>query len=79
MKQPVTDLFGEVPITVADLRAWLVAVVKMDPDSARARHYLRAWAVPDKVRAAKLAGTFDALTAPRPLRIGDFWDRFTWG
>lgn len=72
------DLFGEVVITLDDLRAWLVAVPRIDPDGPRALHYVRSYAVPDKVRQAKLSGTFDALTAPRDTPAAHWWARFHW-
>lgn len=66
---PALDLFGEVPITHDDLRAWVAAVPRIDPDSWRFDWYLKNWNVVDKVRAAKLAGTFEAAISP-PMRRG---------
>lgn len=68
MRESVTDLFGEVPVTEADVRLWLLAVPRIDPDSPRAAHYVRGWNVPDKIRAAKLSGWFDTLDPTPPER-----------
>lgn len=54
MHQPAQDLFGEVPITVPELRAWLLEVPGIDPDSPRAQHYLRAYNVTEKIARIKL-------------------------
>lgn len=61
-QNPALDLFGEVPITLDDLRAWVAAVAGIPADSWRWAWYVDNWNVADKVRAAKLAGTFDAMT-----------------
>lgn len=55
------DLFGEVPITWEDVFAWLEAVPGIPRDSPRAAWYIQGWNVVDKIRAAKLAGEFDAI------------------
>lgn len=63
-KRPALDLFGEVPCTWSDVAAWCVAVAGIAPGSPRFVSYARGWNVPDKVRAAKLAGTYlDTLRA----------------
>ncbi|MDR5739485.1 hypothetical protein [Caballeronia sp. LZ016] len=55
------DLFGEVIVTADDIRQWVCAVAPAFCSSERAfDHYVRAWRVADKVRAAKLDGTFDS-------------------
>lgn len=55
------DLFGEVIVTADDIAQWVCAVAPAFCSSERAfEHYVRCWHVADKVRAAKLAGTFDA-------------------
>lgn len=58
------DLFGEIPVTEDDMRAWVAAVSPrwLYPERSY-RSYVRGWNVADKVRAAKLAGTFDAITS----------------
>ncbi|MCM2250853.1 MAG: hypothetical protein NDJ19_00700 [Ramlibacter sp.] len=73
-----TDLFGQVIVTISDVRAWLAAVPRIDPDGPRAEHYARAWHVVDKITRAKLAGHFDALTAPRAAAPAHWWLRFRW-
>ena len=55
------DLFGEVPITVDDLHAWVAAVAPgFSLSASRCRYYIERWNVAEKVRRAKLDGTFDA-------------------
>lgn len=73
------DLFGQVPVTVQDVESWLRAVPRIDPHSPRAAHYVRAYDVPAKIAAAKLAGTFESITAPREPPPGHWWARFHWG
>lgn len=60
------DLFGEIPVTEDDVFDWVAAVAPrwLEPERSF-RGYVRAYNVPDKIRAAKLAGTFDAITANR--------------
>lgn len=77
MRPHVLDLFGEVPVTTHDVDAWLLAVPRIDPKSRQAAHYITGWSVVEKIKAAKLAGTFDAITAPPPSRPG-WWHRFKW-
>ena len=60
--RPPFDLFGEIPVTWPEVAAWTIAVAGIAPDSWRFPHYVRGWNVPEKVRAAKLAGTFDQVT-----------------
>ncbi len=72
------DLFGEVVITVPDVRAWLAAVPRIDPDSPRAEHYVRGWDVVGKIARAKREGWFDQVTAPREPPPGHWWLRFHW-
>jgi hypothetical protein len=62
------DLFGEVQITHADIRSWVAAVSPrwLFPPRSYAR-YVKDWQVSDKVRAAKIAGTFDAITQKKPV------------
>lgn len=71
------DLFGEVPVTTLDIEAWLRAVPRIDPSSRHAADYVKSWGVVEKIKAAKLAGTFEAITAPCP-RAGAWWERFSW-
>lgn len=79
MRQPARDLFGEIPVTAVEVAAWLIAVPKIDPGSPRAAAYVRAYAVPEKIAAAKEAGTFEQITALREPPPGHWWRRFRWG
>ncbi|MDR5797427.1 MULTISPECIES: hypothetical protein [unclassified Caballeronia] len=55
------DLFGEVVVTYDDLFSWVEAVAPAFTSSTRAfEHYVHAWSVADKVRDAKLRGTFES-------------------
>ncbi len=75
---PTFDLFGQVPVTWPDVVAWCVAVAGLRADSPRLGYYARFWNVPDKVRAAKIAGTFDADISPPsangPARLARLFD-----
>ncbi|RQP43157.1 hypothetical protein [Burkholderia ubonensis] len=55
------DLFGEVIVTQDEVVSWVAALAPsyMATERSFAR-YVRLWDVAGKVRAAKLAGTFDA-------------------
>jgi hypothetical protein len=54
------DLFGEVPVTHDDVRAWVCAIAPAWTSSERSyAFYVSRWNVADKVRTAKLAGTFE--------------------
>lgn len=78
MKAPMDNLFGDVVVTLADIDAWLVAVPRIDPRSKRAAHYITAYNVVGKIKAAKLSGTFDD-TVSRPPELSPWWwDRFSW-
>lgn len=80
MSPHVYDLFGEIIITHQDISAWLQAVPRIDPQSPRAAHYVRSYAVVDKIGAAKLSGRFDAIVAPRIIEVHSavWWDRMCW-
>lgn len=52
------DLFGEIPVTLADLDAWCDQIGKHWPCEWRKDWYIQNWNVADKVRAAKLSGEF---------------------
>ena len=71
------DLFGEVPVTIADVDAWLRAVPRIEPDSPRAAWYVAAWSVPDKIRAAKRRGDFDSIVNSTP-ESPFWWKRLRW-
>jgi hypothetical protein len=64
MRPALYDLFGEVPVTRADVALWLECVPHIDPCSPRAEWYVKGWDVPSKIRQAKLSGRFDKLKRP---------------
>ncbi len=78
MRPRLRDLFGQIIVTVLDLRAWLIAVPRMDPDSHRCAWYIRAYDVVAKIRAAKAAGTFDDLVQEVAQPPAYWWHRFNW-
>lgn len=78
MRPRLRDLFGQIIVTIQDVRDWLRAVPKIDPDSHRAAHYVKAYSVVDKIRQAKKSGTFDALVTDPPAPVGYWWHRFNW-
>lgn len=54
------DLFGEIPVTEPEIIAWVNAVAPRWNSPPRSFHnYVRGWSVVDKIKAAKLRGTFD--------------------
>lgn len=53
-----TDLFGEVPVTAADLNTWCDHLNKHWPTEWRRDWYIENWNVADKVRQSKLSGEF---------------------
>lgn len=65
LRQPALDLFGEVPVTEDDLEAWVAAISPVHLSERLFAHYVRRYNVPDKIRAAKLRGEFESLTAAR--------------
>lgn len=77
MRPHVTDFFGEVPVSFADVRAWLLAVPRLDPQSPRAPAYVRDWGVVEKIKRAKLDGSFDKIVR-RNEREDRWWHRFHW-
>lgn len=55
------DLFGQVVVTYEDLELWVSAIAPgFAINEQRMAYYVLHWNVADKVRRAKLAGTFDA-------------------
>lgn len=66
MRPLARDLFGEIPVTLDELLAWMLAVPGLAPTSPRFAWYVRGWNVIDKIRAAKEAGTFDAIVSEPP-------------
>ena len=51
------DLFGEVPVTWCEVYAWC-GQLRISQTPWRLDWYIHNWNVIDKVRRAKLAGTF---------------------
>ena len=63
-KNPALDLFGEVPVTWDEVYLWCEMVAGIPRDSWRLPVYVKGWDVPNKIRAAKLAGTYEATITP---------------
>jgi len=66
LKQPPVDLFGSVAITEDDLWNWVASVSPVHLHERGFALYVARYDVAGKVAKAKLAGTFDALTARTP-------------
>lgn len=49
------DLFGEIPVTAADVRLWL-RHIGMESRSRRSDWYIKAYNVVEKIKEAKLRG-----------------------
>lgn len=47
-------------VTKADVRRWLITVVRMDPNGFRADAYVKAYNVREKIRREKVAATANA-------------------
>lgn len=58
---PPFDLFGEVPVSWDEADKWCLAVAGLKPDSWRCPYYIQYWNVVEKIRRAKIAGTFDLI------------------
>lgn len=63
MRPAPIDLFGEIPVTLDELLAWMLAVPGIAPDSPRFGYYVRGYDVIGKIRQAKASGTFEAAIA----------------
>lgn len=66
LRQPPQDLFGEVVVTEDDLIAWVRSVSPVHLTERLFRRYVKNYSVADKVRAAKLQGRFEFITAHTP-------------
>ena len=55
------DLFGEVPVTIRDVELWLDRIVNFRGSALRVAYYVLNWNVVDKIRAAKLDGSWQGL------------------
>jgi hypothetical protein len=68
--RPARDLFGEIPVTWPEVWLWVETVPHIPRESWRAAYYLKCWNVPDKIRAAKLNGTYqETMTNPNSRHI----------
>lgn len=65
MLPPLLDLFGEIPVTRDDVDTWLDVVPAYPRTSWRRENYAASWNVPEKVRAAKAAGTWPEIEKAR--------------
>ena len=66
MFEPVSDLFGEIPVTESEVFDWVAAVAPAYLSSDQAfRFYVSAWNVPDKIRRFKQLGKFDSIIATK--------------
>lgn len=65
LRQSVLDLFGEVPVTEADLYDWVAAVSPVHLTERGFDHYVRRYDVAGKIRVAKLRGAFESICARR--------------
>lgn len=63
MRPQPFDLFGEIPVKLEELLAWMLAVPGIPPGSPRFAYYVRGWNVIEKIRQAKAAGNFDEIVA----------------
>lgn len=61
------DLFGEIPVTVAECLQWVEAVAPRWACSSpeKMARYILAWNVPEKVARAKEQGDFQAIVEAR--------------
>ena len=50
------DLFGQIAVSQADVELWVQAVCRLPVDSWRVAWYVKAYAVIEKIAAAKAAG-----------------------
>ncbi len=66
LRQPPVDLFGEVVVTDDDIYDWVASVSPVHLSERGYALYVARYAVADKVRVAKLAGRFEAITSHRP-------------
>lgn len=54
LRPQVTDLFGEIPVSLDDVEIWLDHLPRLrDATDARRKYYARAWNVVDKIKWAK--------------------------
>lgn len=63
MRPSPTDLFGEIPVTLDEVLAWMLAVPGIPPDSPRFGRYVCTYDVPGKIAREKLAGTLEEALA----------------
>lgn len=78
MQPQIYDLFGQIPVYLHYIEAWLWSVPRISPDSPRAPAYIRGYDVIGKIQAAKLRGDFDQVVRPRPAPPAHWWLRWHW-
>lgn len=65
----LVDLFNEIPVSQPEIDAWLREVARLDPASPRSAWYVKAYNVPDKIRAEKARqAALNAFCGPLPRR-----------
>lgn len=53
------DLFGEIPVLLSEIEAWLTLVPRLSHNQhLRRKSYLQGWNVVKKIQQAKLSGSF---------------------
>ena len=63
LKHPIKDLFGDVIVTRDEVEQWVDVVARVPRSSPRREYYIMNWDVAGKIKAAKLAGKFEAIIA----------------
>ncbi len=61
LRQPVRDLFGEIPVTEDDLYDWVASIAPLHLSKRSFANYVRGYDVANKVRWAKEQGRFEGI------------------
>jgi hypothetical protein len=71
------DLLGEVAVTIRDVELYLDRIVNYRGSWLRAGQYVLQWQVVERIRAAKLDGSWELLLYDREYRNLDifYWER----
>jgi hypothetical protein len=69
MTPRLTDLFGEIPVTLADVELWLDVVPAIPRTSWRRDHYASNWNVTEKIRRTKAAGAWHEIENARTEQL----------